>query len=317
MRQEHPKTVVGFIGLGVMGMPMARNLLKVGYPVVALDVLPDKAAELAEAGASIAESPAAVARAADLVVTMLTDAPVVEQVLFGPASVSEGSRPGQIVIDASTISPIATRSMAARLAELGVMLLDAPVSGGQKGAADGTLSFMVGGDFATFERCLPIFEAMGSRITWIGESGAGQIAKACNQSIIAVSRVGISEALLLAARSGVDPARVREALLGGFAGSLLLEVQGKRMLDRTFEPGFRAALHYKDLGIARSLAQSVQSPAPATGLALDLFGSLLARGSGNLDHSAIVTSLEALAGSAVALPEPARPQNLRRRRAAK
>lgn len=304
MAHVQPKAAVGFVGLGVMGMPMARSLLRAGYPVVAFARKPDKAAELAEMGGTVAESPAAVARATDLVVTVLPDAPDVEEVLFGPAGVSEGARAGNVIIDSSSISPIATRSFAARLAETGVTLLDAPVSGGEKGATEGTLSFMVGGDRPTFERCLPIFEAMGKRITWIGESGAGQIAKACNQMIIAVSLVGISEALLLAARSGVDPARVREALLGGFAGSPLLEVHGQRMLDRTFEPGFRAALHYKDVGIARSLAQAVQSPAPATGLALDLFGSLLARGMADADHSAIVTALEALAGSPVANPTP-------------
>jgi 2-hydroxy-3-oxopropionate reductase len=216
---------------------MARNLLKNGYPVVAFARKPAKAAQLAEAGGSIAESPAALARAADLVVTVLPDAPDVEEVLFGPTGVSEGARAGTVVIDSSSISPIATRAFAARLGEIGVTLLDAPVSGGEKGATEGTLSFMVGGDQPTFERCLPVFEAMGKRITWIGESGAGQIAKACNQAIIAVSLVGISEALLLAARSGVDPGRVREALLGGFASSPLLEVHGQRMLDRTFEPG--------------------------------------------------------------------------------
>jgi 2-hydroxy-3-oxopropionate reductase len=283
---------------------MARNLLKNGYPVVAFARKPAKAAQLAEAGGSIAESPAALARAADLVVTVLPDAPDVEEVLFGPTGVSEGARAGTVVIDSSSISPIATRAFAARLGEIGVTLLDAPVSGGEKGATEGTLSFMVGGDQPTFERCLPVFEAMGKRITWIGESGAGQIAKACNQAIIAVSLVGISEALLLAARSGVDPGRVREALLGGFASSPLLEVHGQRMLDRTFEPGFRAALHYKDLGIARALAQAVQSPTPATGLALDLFGSLLARGMADADHSAIVTALEALAASQVAEAAP-------------
>lgn len=306
MTGEQSRSSVGFIGLGVMGLPMARNLLGGGYPLIAFNRSPERLLELAPLGAVAADTPAAVAERAEIVITMVTDAAAVEHVLFGPSGAIQGLRPGSVVIDTSSISPIATRGFAERLAQIGVTLLDAPVSGGQQGAADGTLSFMVGGDEATFERCRPIFETMGSRITWIGASGAGQIAKACNQVIIAVSLVGISEALLLAARSGVDPARVREALLGGFAGSPLLEVQGKRMLDRSFDPGFRAALHHKDIGIAHSLAQAVGSPAPATSLALDLFGTLLARGLGDADHSAIVTVLEAMAGSAVAesSPEP-------------
>jgi 2-hydroxy-3-oxopropionate reductase len=305
MTGERARGPVGFIGLGVMGLPMARNLLEGGYRLIAFNRTPERVQELAAFGAVAADSPAAVAERAEIVITMLTDGPAVEQVLFGPSGARHGLRPGSVVIDTSSISPIATRDFGQRLAEGGVTLLDAPVSGGQQGAIDGTLSFMVGGDEAAFERCRPIFETMGSRITWIGASGAGQIAKACNQAIVAVSLVGISEALFMAARSGVDPARVREALLGGAAGSPLLEVQGKRMLDRRFEPGFRAALQYKDIGIARSLAQAVGSPAPAMGLALDLFGSLLARGLGDADHSAIVTVLEALAGSALADPSPA------------
>ena len=307
MTREQSRRPVGFIGLGVMGLPMARNLLEGGYPVIAFNRTPTRLLELAPLGVEAAVTPAAVAERAEIVITMVTDAPAVEQVLFGPSGVSEGLRAGGVVIDTSSISPIATRAFGERLEKVGVTLLDAPVSGGQKGATDGTLSFMVGGDKTTFERCRPIFEAMGSRITWIGASGAGQIAKACNQAIIAISMVGISEALLLAARSGVDPARVREALLGGFAGSPLLEVQGQRMLDRSFEPGFRAALHYKDIGIAHSLATAVGSPAPATSLALELFGSLLARDLGNADHSAIVTVLETLAGSTLADFSPAEP----------
>lgn len=299
------RSSVGFIGLGVMGLPMAGNLLRGGYPVVAFNRSVEGVRQLVALGAVAADTPAAVAQQADVLITMVTDASAVEQVLFGPSGAVQGLRPGSVVIDSSSISPIATRLFGERLAQVGVTLLDAPVSGGQKGAVSGTLSFMVGGDEATVERCRPIFETMGSRVTWIGASGAGQIAKACNQAIIAVSLVGIAEALLLAARSGVDPARVREALLGGAAGSPLLEIQGKRMLDRSFEPGFRAALHYKDIGIARSLAQAVMSPAPATGLALDLFGSLLARGLGDADHSAIVTSLEALASASLADPPPA------------
>lgn len=307
MTGEQSRRPVGFIGLGVMGLPMARNLLEGGYPLIAFNRSPERVLELAPLGAVAADTPAAVAEQAEIVITMVTDAPAVEQVLFGPSGAIQGLRPGSVVIDTSSISPIATRGFGERLAQIGVTLLDAPVSGGQQGATDGTLSFMVGGDETTFERCRPIFETMGSRITWIGALGAGQIAKACNQAIIAVSLVGISEALLMAARSGVDPARVREALLGGSAGSPLLEMQGQRMLDHSFEPGFRAALQYKDIGIARSLAQAVGSPAPATGLALDLFGSLLARGLGDADHSAIITVLEALASSAVADSSAAEP----------
>ena len=214
---------------------------------------------------------------------MLSDAPAVEEVLFGAAGVIHGARPGSVIIDSSTISPLANRDFGERLARLDVTMLDAPVSGGQKGAIEGTLSFMVGGDEASLERVLPVLQAMGRRITRIGELGAGQIAKACNQAIIAVSLLGISEALLLARRSGVDPAGVREALLGGAAGSPLLEIHGQRMLDRSFQPGFRAALHHKDIGIARSLARAVRLPTPALSLAEDMFASVLARGMGEAE----------------------------------
>jgi 2-hydroxy-3-oxopropionate reductase len=280
-----------------MGMPMATNLLRAGYQVVAHDVATGRVAELQGQGARSASSAAEIAALCPIVMTMLTDTSVVEQVLFGPAAFADRATAGQVVIDSSSISAAATRQFARRLADKGVTLLDAPVSGGQKGAVQGTLTFMVGGEKAAFERCLPIFETLGSRVSWMGESGAGQITKACNQAIIAVSLLGIAEALLIAARSGVDPAGVRAALLGGFAGSPLLEVQGQRMLMRDFQPGFRAALHYKDLGIAADLAHSVNSPAPAISLAVEMFGSLVARGLGNEDHSAIITALEALGGS--------------------
>jgi 2-hydroxy-3-oxopropionate reductase len=275
---------------------MARNLILAGHEVHGL-VRSSRAAELREAGGLTADVPAEVAQRVETLITMLPDAPEVEDILFGPQGVAVGARRGLVVIDASTISPTATRSCSERLSSNGVAMLDAPVSGGQRGAIDGTLTFMVGGDPSVFERCQPIFEVLGKRAIWIGASGAGQVTKACNQAIIAVSMMGIAEALLLAIRAGVDPERVREALLGGFAGSPILENQGRRMLERDFVPGFRAGLHYKDIGIGRHLADSVGSPALALGLAQQLFSLLIESGHRNDDHSSVITVLEGLSQS--------------------
>ncbi|HXF69930.1 MAG TPA: 2-hydroxy-3-oxopropionate reductase [Thermoflexus sp.] len=283
---------IGFIGLGVMGKPMARNLMKAGYPLVVYNRSRPPMEELAAEGAETAGSPREVAARSDVVITMLPDTPEVEQVLAGPDGVFAGGRPGLIVIDMSTIDPTAARRLAAQAAERGIAMLDAPVSGGEIGAIQGTLSIMVGGDPATFERCLPIFRAMGRNIVHMGGPGAGQVTKAANQVVVALTIAAISEALVLAAKAGVDPAKVREALLGGFAGSRVLEVHGQRILERNFQPGFRVRLHHKDLRIALGLGRAVGASLPLTALVHEWLGALVTRGQGELDHSALVQLFE-------------------------
>jgi 2-hydroxy-3-oxopropionate reductase len=284
--------LVGFIGLGIMGRPMARHLLDAGFPLTVHSRSPGPVDELAEAGASRAASPAEVAASSDVVVTMLPDTPDVEQVLFGPEGVVAGAAAGSLVIDMSSIDPIPTRSFAERLAAQGVGMLDAPVSGGEKGAIDATLSIMAGGSPEAFLRATPLFAAMGRNIVHVGPSGAGQIAKACNQLVVAATIEAVAEALVLAERAGVDAAKVREALLGGFAGSKILEVHGQRMLDRAFEPGFRARLHRKDARIVLETAREVGAPVPAFEAVARQLDDLVASGGGELDHSALFTLLE-------------------------
>ncbi len=283
---------VGFIGLGVMGKPMARNLMKAGYPLVVYNRSRPPMEELAAEGAETAGSPREVAARSDVVITMLPDTPEVEQVLAGPDGVFAGGRPGLIVIDMSTIDPTAARRLAAQAAERGITMLDAPVSGGEIGAIQGTLSIMVGGDPAAFERCLPILRAMGRNIVHMGGPGAGQVTKAANQVVVALTIAAIGEALVLAAKAGVDPAKVREALLGGFAGSRVLEVHGQRILERNFQPGFRIRLHHKDLRIALGLGRAVGASLPLTALVHEWLGALVTRGQGELDHSALVRLFE-------------------------
>jgi 2-hydroxy-3-oxopropionate reductase len=289
-------TSVGFIGLGIMGKPMALNLIRAGYHLTVCSRSRLPVDQLVAAGASAGDTPVEVARASDVVITMLPDTPDVEQVLFGTAGVSEGLRSGAVVIDMSTISPGATRLFANRLRQLGARMLDAPVSGGQKGAEEATLSVMVGGDPETFETCRPLFEALGRNVVHIGPSGAGQVCKAANQIVVAVTVQAVAEALALARRSGVDPARVRQALLGGFAASRVLEVHGRRMLDRTYEPGFRSRLHRKDLAIALAAAREAGVTMPATALVGELMTALLATGRGDLDSSALALLIEELSG---------------------
>jgi 2-hydroxy-3-oxopropionate reductase len=283
---------VGFIGLGIMGRPMARHLLDAGFPMTVHSRSPGPVDDLAEAGASRAASPGEVAAASDVVVTMLPDTPDVEQVLFGPEGVAAGAAAGSLVVDMSSIDPIPTRSFAERLAAQGVDMLDAPVSGGEKGAIDAALSIMVGGSPEAFLRATPLFAAMGRNIVHVGPSGAGQIAKACNQLVVAATIEAVAEALVLAERAGVDAAKVREALLGGFAGSKILEVHGQRMLDRAFEPGFRARLHRKDARIVLETAREVGAPVPSFEAVARQLDELVATGGGELDHSALFTLLE-------------------------
>jgi 2-hydroxy-3-oxopropionate reductase len=287
---------VGFIGLGVMGAPMARHLLSAGFPLTVHSRSAPPVEALVAEGASWASKPIDVARASDVIVTMLPDTPDVELVLLGADGVADGAAEGSLVIDMSTIDPIATRSYAERFAEGGVSMLDAPVSGGQVGAEGGTLSIMVGGPDDAFERALPVFEAMGSTIVHVGPAGAGQVTKACNQLVIASAVEAVGEAFVLAVRAGVDPTKVREALLGGFAGSKVLEMHGQRMLDGAFEPGFRSALMAKDGRIVVKAAGRLGAPIPAFRAVAERLEAMLPAGRGDLDYAALVTLLEDEAG---------------------
>jgi 2-hydroxy-3-oxopropionate reductase len=278
--------IVGFIGLGRMGKPMARNLLKENHRLVVHSRSRGPVDELVGAGAEGARTPADVAGQSTVVITIVPDTPDVEQVLTGDHGVLATLRPGSLVIDMSSISPAATRRLAARVAERGSRMLDAPVSGGEIGAINGTLSIMVGGDPAAFERARPLLTAMGTPL-YIGESGAGQLCKVCNQMVIAGALSGVIEAFALARKSGVDVARVREALLGGFAASRVLDVHGERILNQNYAPGFRSALYMKDLRIARETAAANVLAIPATEVVAELVEALVESGEGNLDYSAI------------------------------
>ena len=280
---------VGFIGLGIMGRPMAWRLLDAGFPLAVHSRSPGPVDELASAGAKRCETPEEVGASSDVVITMLPDTPDVELVLLGERGVREGIRSGSLVVDMSTIDPIAARRLADALAVIGVGMVDAPVSGGEKGAIDGTLSIMVGGRDDDVERAMPLLRVMGTTIVHVGDGGAGQVAKACNQLVVASTIQAVAEALALAGRAGVDPRKVREALLGGFAGSKILDVHGQRMIDRAFTPGFRARLHLKDAGIVRSTAEQLGSPTPAFDVVADALAELVAEGGGELDHSALYT----------------------------
>lgn len=287
---------IGFIGLGVMGKPMATNLVRFGLDVVVHSRSPAPVDALVAVGAERGETPGEVAAVTNVVITMLPDTPDVERVFFGGRGISEGVRAGSLVIDMSTIDPTAARRAAERLAERDVAMLDAPVSGGERGAIDGTLSIMVGGPDDAFRRAAPILRVLGENVTHVGGPGAGQVAKACNQLIVASTIQAIGEALMLAAKAGVDPTAVREALLGGFAGSKILEVHGRRMLEGDFAPGFRVALHRKDARIITEVAEELGSPVPSFAVAAAALRALVGSGRGDLDHAALVTLLEDAAG---------------------
>ncbi|MGF6960290.1 2-hydroxy-3-oxopropionate reductase [Paraburkholderia youngii] len=284
----------GFIGLGIMGKPMAANLLKNGVSLAAF-TRSGVPAELTQAGAVACENPAAVAANADVIFVMVPDTPDVERVLFGENGLASALRAGQTVVDMSSISPMATREFAARVRETGADYLDAPVSGGEVGAKAGSLTIMVGGEQATFDSVKPMFDMMGKNVTLIGAVGAGQVCKVANQVIVAATIEAVGEALLLASKAGVDPARVREALMGGFASSRILEVHGERMTRRTFDPGFRIELHQKDLNLALSTAQALGVSLPNTATCQALFNACVAHGGKAWDHSAMVRALEVLA----------------------
>jgi 2-hydroxy-3-oxopropionate reductase len=289
---------VGFIGLGVMGRPMAKHVLAKGHRLVVHSRSRPGVDDLAEAGAMVAQSPAEVAALSTIVITMLPDTPDVTRVLTGPGGVVAGLRPGSIVIDMSTISPVATEQLSAAIAATGATMLDAPVSGGEIGAKSGTLSIMVGGEAATFARARPVLACMGhpDRIVHVGTApGSGQICKACNQIAIGGALAGVSEALAMARKSGVDPRLVREALLGGFAASRVLEVHGERILSSDYAPGFKTRLYQKDLRIASETAAEHGVAIPVTALVTQLVNALVAAGGADLDYSAIGTVLLDLA----------------------
>ena len=285
---------IGFIGLGIMGKPMARNLLAAGFELTVHSRSPESVDELVAAGATRGSAPAAVASASDITITMLPDTPDVELVLTGPGGVIESAASEALVIDMSSIDPGATRVLATAFETRGVAMLDAPVSGGERGAIDAVLSIMVGGTDEAFQRAAPVFEALGKNIVHVGPSGAGQVAKACNQLVVAATIEAVAEALLLAERSGVDPARVREALLGGFAGSKILEVHGQRMLDRSFAPGFRIRLHRKDARIVEEAAAATGTPIPSFTVVAEQLQRAVDAGDGELDHSGLFVELERL-----------------------
>jgi 2-hydroxy-3-oxopropionate reductase len=283
---------VAFIGLGIMGKPMARRLLGAGMPLTVYSRSPGPVDELVAEGAGRAGSPAEAAGGADVVITMLPDTPDVERVVLGDDGVRSGTAPGSLLIDMSTIDPGMARWVAETLAADGVEALDAPVSGGERGAIDGTLSVMVGGSEVAFDRATPLLSAIGTNVVHVGPAGAGQVAKACNQLVVAATIEAVAEALLLAERSGVDAAKVREALLGGFAGSKILEVHGQRMLDRGFEPGFRARLHRKDARIVLAAAEATGTPIPAFEVVAAQLDRLVDElGGGELDHAAMYAAL--------------------------
>ena len=290
---------IGFIGLGVMGAPMAGHLLAGGHTLHVFSRSGAPAQLLAQ-GAKPGANPTEVARAADIVVLMVPDTPDVEKVLFGENGVAAGLSKGKAVIDMSSISPIATKQFAAKIEALGCDYLDAPVSGGEVGAKAATLSIMVGGNEAAFDRVRPIFELMGKNITHVGAVGDGQTAKVANQIIVALNIEAVAEALLFAAKAGADPARVRAALMGGFASSRILEVHGERMIKRTFNPGFRIELHQKDLNLALSSARALGVSLPNTATAQELFNSCVAHGGAAWDHSALARALEMMADFEIA-----------------
>ncbi|TNM63554.1 2-hydroxy-3-oxopropionate reductase [Aliirhizobium smilacinae] len=285
---------LGFIGLGIMGTPMAGHLQAAGHALF-VNSIGAVAESLTSGGAIVCASGRQVAEQSEIIFVMVPDTPDVEKVLFSEGGVAEGLSPGKIVVDMSSISPVATKEFAKKIAALGCDYLDAPVSGGEVGAKAASLTIMVGGPDAAFAKVKPLFELMGKNITLVGGNGDGQTTKVANQIIVALTIEAVGEALLLAARAGADPARVREALMGGFANSRILEVHGDRMVKRSFEPGFRIALHQKDLNLALSTARSLGLSLPNTATAQELFNACAANGGSAWDHSGMVKALELMA----------------------
>jgi 2-hydroxy-3-oxopropionate reductase len=290
---------IGFIGLGIMGKPMASHLVAAGHTVHVCDLVEESVKHLCLLGAKACSCCKEIAQKSDIIFIMVPDTPDVEAALFGAEGVAEGLKPGSIVVDMSSISPIATKEFAKRLAAMGVKMLDAPVSGGQVGAENATLSIMVGGPLEVFNQVKPYFEKMGKNIVHIGDHGDGQTCKVANQIVVALTIEAVAEALLFASKAGADPAKVRAALLGGFAQSRILELHGERMIKHNFNPGFRIRLHQKDLNLALEAARSLGLSLPNTSLAQELFNAVAAQGGSDLDHSAMVLALEKLANHTI------------------
>jgi 2-hydroxy-3-oxopropionate reductase len=286
---------IGLIGLGLMGNPMGHNLLKAGYELTVYNRTASKTAELAAAGASVATSPADCAREVDVVISCVSDSPDVEAIALGPQGIIEGLRPGLLYIDMSTIAPAVSRRIYDHFKPLGCSALDAPVSGGDIGAKAGTLSIMVGGDGEAFDRALPPFQILGKNIVHIGDAGAGQVTKACNQIVVALTVQAVAEALTLAKKSGVDPGKVREALLGGFGQSRVMEVHGAKMLEGNFEPGFKLDLFRKDMNLVLQTARELGLPLMGSHQVVPLMDALIAGGGGDRDFISVLTLYEKLA----------------------
>jgi 2-hydroxy-3-oxopropionate reductase len=293
---------IGFIGLGIMGKPMARNLLKAGYSLVVHNRSRAAVDELSKEGAQVVANSQEVAARCDIVVTMLPDSPDVELVYASEHGVFAGVRSGSLLIDMSSISPVVARKLAATAKTLGCDMLDGPVSGGEAGAIGATLSIMIGGPAAAVERAMPIFQALGKNIVHVGDAGAGQVTKAANQMVVGTTIAIVGEALVLAAKAGVDPAKVRQALLGGFAQSKILEVHGQKMLDRNFKPGFRIRLHEKDMKIALATGSEYGVPLMVTSVVGQMMTAMKGMGNGDLDHSGLVKLVEELAQTELGAP---------------
>ena len=283
---------IGFIGLGIMGKPMAHNLLKAEYDVTVFNRSQQAIEELVAAGAKAAENPRQVAEKADVLIAMLPDSPDVEAVLAGENGVLAGLKPGGLLIDMSTISPVVSRKLAEAASQQGISMLDAPVSGGDKGAIAGTLSVMVGGSEADYERALPIFQALGKTITYCGPNGAGQTVKACNQVVVALTIEAVSEALVLGTKAGVDPEIILKVLGGGLAQNRVMEMRGPNFIQHKYEPGFKVKLHHKDLGIVLDTAKAFGLDLPVTPLVDGMLAALIDQGKGELDHSALLEVVE-------------------------
>lgn len=287
---------VGFIGLGIMGKPMAKNLIDAGYDLVVYNRTREKAEDLASDGATVADSPKEVAEQSDIIITMLPDSPQVEEVLTGEDGVLERIREGALIVDMSTISPVVTEELSEKAGEKGASMLDAPVSGGDVGAIEGTLSIMVGGSEDDFERAGPLFEVMGKTVTHVGPSGTGQVVKAANQIVVALTIEAVSEALVLGSKGGVAPEKILDVLGGGLAGNKVMELKREKMLTHTFDPGFKIELHHKDLGIALAAGREYGVTLPVTAVVDQMLETLKMRGKGDRDHSAILTLIEESSG---------------------
>jgi 2-hydroxy-3-oxopropionate reductase len=285
---------VGFIGLGIMGKPMAENLIEAGYDLVAYNRTSEKAGELD--GATVAETPREVAEQSDITITMLPDSPQVEEVLAGEDGVLEGIKEGALIVDMSTISPVVTEELSEKAKEKGASMLDAPVSGGDVGAIEGTLSIMVGGSEGDFERARPLFEIMGGTVTHVGPVGTGQVVKAANQIVVALTIEAVSEALVLGSKGGVAPEKILDVLGGGLAGNKVMEVKREKMLEHSFDPGFRVELHHKDLGIALAAGREYGVTLPVTAVVDQMLETLKMLGRGDQDHSALLTLIEEASG---------------------